>query len=253
MFNWKILTRSVSSAFNVKKLFFLFPLSMLCSYLMGLGIKLLIQSSNFFMMSLAFFPILGSGILFLYMGIFLVHTHKHPENKSPNSYWKALFISLKTLGKSSYLILPLILILLAKKVIAISFFGSLWFFQNAVFLKHIKELLMSSLPIFVIGWITIFSIFSLFLLFLITPSLIYKEDPPMQLIKNAYKQVKENPSFNFTAFAFSSVPIVIMTVVFFLNSYFAWSINNAYLAFLLTPTLSIFFNFSSEHFFLKSQ
>lgn len=242
----KPLYRIIKSSFDLRKLALIFPFSLLCSALINFGVGLFSRVENFFLMSLAFFPIIGGVGAIIGMGFFLIQLHSRAIKQESSSYWNVFVTSLKHLFKISYLLLPVLLIFVAKKLITISLLGVLVLLQDITFFGQIKDLIFSSMPTIVSCWLFIFLFVVFFTLFLVTPSLALKEGHPLTLVKEGYKSIKVNPLLTILFFILSVMPSFFVLL-------FSMSFNSFYLALFLAPTMTLFFNFATEHFLLSNK
>jgi hypothetical protein len=236
-----LLIRNVRSALDIRKLALILPFSLGCSFLVQWGISLLMRSDNFFIMSLAFFPIMGGIALIMGIGFFIIQMHANKLNGISFNYFKTLLLAFFNFLKIAYILWPVLLIFMAKKIVAIAFFGSLFLLQDTLFFASIRNIILNFMPTLLVIWMITFSLGVVLTLFVVTPSLVLKEGKPFHLVKNGYKSLKIRPFFSLILFVLAAIPSLVI-----LRS--SLSLNTFYLALLMSPMLALFFNFATEHF-----
>jgi hypothetical protein len=257
-----LLQKALQHSFSPKKVLLAFPFLFLCSALVLFCQKLLTQTENWLFLSLAFLPILVTGILLLTLGIILIRSYHQEKNQQKHFFFDTLKQSLHILLKLFYFALPLALIVLAKKLLVFCFMGILYLCKHfGLMTEGTETFVTSSLPVFMICGIILLSFVSLFTLYFITPHLAFAPSNPFRLLQDLFKNAKNQTKKYLLLLGIGTLPILISSPLLFLSlSPFSWnpfSLSIAYplalLSILVAPSIIFFFNFSLESYHLLSE
>ncbi|MEI6243356.1 MAG: hypothetical protein WCP39_08165 [Chlamydiota bacterium] len=257
-----LLQKALQHSFSPKKLFFAFPFLFLCCTLILLCHKLLTNTENWLTLSLSFLPILGTGSLLLTLGIFLIRSYHQEKTQQKILFISTLQQSFSILLKLSYFSLPLVLIVLAKKLIVFICMGLLYLWKHWGFMTEGTENFLSGfLPIFILCGITLLGFLSLFALYFVTPHLAFTPSNPFRILQERLKSGKTQAKKFLFLLGIGVLPFLILSPILLWSlSSFSWDLSEKTIIYpvgifslFLTPSIIFFFNFSLESYLLLQE
>ena len=261
----RIFNRSLRYSFSKKKLFFVFPVLMVCGLLIVFCRALGVGSGDWVMLSLTFLPVfLCSGVL-LAAGVILSRAYHCEVKEQAFSYREIFSQTWELLIGISYLSLPFLLAYLL-----------LWMIMGIFYLVRdlpgIGELLGSVLSfapfLLVLG--SLFLVFlNLFMLFFVTPQVALRSSIRLRIADHIFKRLKKNLFSNLFLFMVGLIPLffiggLLSLAAFMTGSNFLTSTEPLSVALqwffvmvpfsaLLAPIVVFFFNFALESFALMQR
>jgi len=260
----QIFNRSARLSFTKKKLFFTFPIVMVCGILTLLCRTLAMGAGDWIVLSLSFLPcFLCSGVL-LAAGVILIRLYHNQVKLLPLSIKGLLEQSWETMLAISYLAVPLILTYLLLWVVL----GIFYFLKEIPGVGQAVGVLLSFGPFLLVLGSLLLALSSLALLFFVTPAVALKTSDRKELFGEVWGRMK-NHAFSYALlFGVALLPFclcggllwfaahVTKTTFCVVSDPLAMAVQWLLILFpfsaLLSPSIIFFFNFSAESFvFLK--
>jgi hypothetical protein len=255
-----IFNRALKFSFSKRKLFFVFPILVLCGVLVVLCRALSIGAGSWVWVSLAFLPMfLCAGIL-LAAGVPLIRIYHNEVKDKPISYRKTLQHAWELMGGILSFTVPLISAYLVLWMVL----GVFYLLKGIPTVGHPLGMVLSFGPFLLILGSLILSIISLLLLFFVTPIVALKSEMRWELAEEVFRRFKTNFFSHFALLFLGLIPLLIvvgflilaaaMTGLTYFTGDKAWAVALQWFfimipfAAIISPAVVFFFNFAAESF-----
>jgi hypothetical protein len=252
--------RAVFSSFSRKKVFFVFPILILCGILVVFCRAIAYETIGWIGMSMIFLPIfLSSGIL-LALGVLLIRIYFHEVKKIKMNYKRIMHSSWDVLIGTSYLSLPVIVAYLLLWIVL----GIFILLKEIPFIGPFIGVVLSFAPFIIILMSILLVIFNLGLLFFVTPAVGLKKNKNRVKIKDIINLIKDRLFSHLFYFIVAIFPLVFIVGILCLAALitgFSYSSSDTILSVIvewffimipfcicLTPAVIFFFNFAAESY-----
>jgi len=257
-----IFNRALRFSFSKKKLFFMFPVLVVCGLMLVFCRALAVNAGQWVVLSLTFLPVFLSSGLLLAAGVVLARVYHHEVKMIPLSFKKILSQSWELLIGVSYLTFPLLLAYLFLWMVM----GIFYLLKEIPALGDVLGVILAFGPFLLVLGSLILSFFNLFLLFFATPHIALNSRLKLKLAEDIYCRFKENLFSNLALFLLGLVPLLlgvgILSLAAFLTgvNFFMrtetlaialqWFFVMIPFCAMLTPGILFFFNFAVESYAL---
>ncbi len=258
----KVFDRALAHVFSKRKFFFLFPILVVCGFLMVVCKTLSIGAGSWVAVSLTFLPIFLSTGFLLSGGVVLIRAYHNELKKHPFSLMKILQESWQMLLNICYISLPLVLAYL----LLWSLMGIFYLLKELPAIGDFIGAFLSFAPFLLMLATILLGVFNVVVLFFATPEAALKTGVRLQLVASVFKRLKSQVLSNFFFLLLGVLPAVVCLTILYIaatltgESFFgtAKPVSKLFQSFfvmvpfcaLLTPSVVFFFNFSAESFVL---
>lgn len=256
----KIFDRALSHIFSKRKFFFLFPILVLCGFLMIICRAFSVGAGSWVAVSLIFLPIFLSTGFLLAGGVVLIRAYHNELKKHPFSLVKILQESWQMLLNICYISLPLVLAYL----LLWSLMGIFYLLKELPAIGDFIGAFLSFAPFLLMLATILLGAFNVVILFFATPEAALKTGVKLELVTSVFKRLKKRILSNVFFLFLGVLPVVLCLTLLYIaasltgESFFVESklVSKLFQSFfvmipfcaLLTPSVVFFFNFSAESF-----
>lgn len=260
-----IFNRALKFSFSRKKLFFMFPILLICGLMTVFCRAVAVSAGQWVVLSLTFLPIFLSSGLLLAAGVVLARIYHHEVKMIPLSYRKILGQSLELLVGVSYLTLPLLLSYLLLWVLM----GIFYLLKEIPALGDVLGVILAFGPFLLVLGSLLLTFFNLFLLFFATPHIALESGIKLKLAEQIFRRFGENIFSNMILFFAAVVPLLLIVGILSLAAFLTgvnffvsteslaialqWFFIMIPFSALLTPGILFFFNFAVESYVLMQK
>ena len=210
-----IFNRALKFSFSKKKLFFMFPMMLICGVMIVFCRALAVNAGQWVVLSLTFLPIFLSSGLLLAAGVVLSRMYHNEVKMIPVSFRKILSQSWELLIGVTYLTLPLLLAYLLLWMLM----GIFYLLKEIPALGDFLGVILAFGPFLLVLGSLILSFFNLFVLFFATPHIALKSERKLKLAEDIYKRFSENIFSNLTLFLLGLLPLMLVVGILSLAAF----------------------------------
>jgi len=266
LMNWthleRAFTRALLLSISKKKLFFAFPVLVLCGILSVFCKAVAFEASPWVSMSFAFLPILVSSGLLLALGVLLIRLHDAEVKRMVFDFKRWIGTSIDLVVGTSYLaFLPILSYLFLWMLLGVFFL-----LKEIPLLGDFFSIVFSFGPFLLIFGSLLLCLSNLVLLFFVAPAAALQSVVRIPLAKRVWNVVNQKFLTSLLLFLIAMIPIGLVSGLLYLaaaltDSHFLvaeqslsvaleWFFIMIPFAAILTPAVIFFFNFAAESFLL---
>jgi hypothetical protein len=255
-----LFNRALKFSYTRKKVFFLFPILLVCGLVIVLCHTLWIGSNPWVRASLAFIPAFLCAGVFMASAVPLIRLYHDEVKEKPLSVNKTLRNSWPLIGGIASLTIPLLTAYLVLWFIL----GIFYLLKNIPSVGEMLGVVLSFGPFLLIFGSMVLSLINLVLLFFMPPWVALKSTMRWEMAEEVLKKIGQQPFYHLILLLLGLIPLVTvvgflilaaaLTGMTFIVTERTWTIALQWFfimipfAAILSPVIIFFFNFAAESF-----